>query len=56
MVIVAVLAAFVAATGKWRNPASLPGRSLLFLGETSTLRGWVAIGLVSAGVVLMGRS
>lgn len=101
VVIVAVLAAFVAATGKWRNPATLPGKSVLFLvlssfatgaswvfyfralkageasrvaavdklsvalvaifaiiflGEKSTLRGWVGIGLVCAGVVLLGRS
>lgn len=30
-VILVVLAAFVYATGKWRDPASLPHRSLLFL-------------------------
>jgi len=30
-VILVVLAAFVYATGKWRDPASLPYRSLLFL-------------------------
>jgi transporter family protein len=30
-VIVAVLAAFVFATGKWRDPSGLPHRSLLFL-------------------------
>ncbi|MBN9461541.1 MAG: EamA family transporter [Burkholderiales bacterium] len=30
-VIVAVLGAFVAATGKWSNPAALPVRPLLFL-------------------------
>lgn len=101
VVIVLVLAALVLATGKWRDPTSLPRRSLLFLvlsalatgaswvfyfralkageaskvaavdklsvalvavfaiiflGEKSTVRGWVAIGLVSAGVVLLGRS
>ncbi|MEP6991747.1 MAG: EamA family transporter [bacterium] len=31
VVIVAVLGAFVAATGKWRDPLALPGRSLTFL-------------------------
>ena len=31
LVIVLVLAVFVAATGKWSNPASLPPRTLLFL-------------------------
>ncbi len=101
VVIVAVLAAFVLATGKWRSPSTLPGKSVLFLvlsalatgaswvfyfralkageasrvaavdklsvalvaifaimflGEKSTVRGWLAIGLVSAGVVLLGRS
>ena len=30
-VIVGVLGAFVAATGKWRNPFALPSRSLAFL-------------------------
>jgi len=30
-VILVMLAAFVCATGKWRDPASLPYRSLLFL-------------------------
>ena len=30
-VILVMLAAFVCATGKWRDPASLPHRSLLFL-------------------------
>src|SRR4029079_15710646 len=30
-VIVAVLGAFVAATGKWRNPLALPSRSMTFL-------------------------
>jgi transporter family protein len=30
-VIVAVLGAFVAATGKWRNPFALPSRSVTFL-------------------------
>ena len=30
-VIVAVLGAFVAATGKWRNPLALPSRSVTFL-------------------------
>lgn len=29
--IVAVLGLFVAATGKWRNPLALPGRTLLWL-------------------------
>ena len=31
VVIVAVLGAFVAATGKWRDPFALPGRSVTFL-------------------------
>src|SRR6476646_79177 len=31
VVIVAVLGAFVATTGKWRDPFALPGRSVLFL-------------------------
>lgn len=31
VVIVAVLGALVAATGKWRNPLELPGRSTAFL-------------------------
>jgi bacterial/archaeal transporter family protein len=31
VVIVAVLGAFVAAAGKWRDPLALPGRSLAFL-------------------------
>jgi transporter family protein len=30
-VIILVLGVFVAATGKWRNPATLPSRSALFL-------------------------
>ena len=30
-VIIVVLALMVAALGKWRNPATLPGRSVLFL-------------------------
>ena len=30
-VIVAVLGAFVAATGKWRNPLALPSKSVMFL-------------------------
>ncbi|HEY0380540.1 MAG TPA: EamA family transporter [Pyrinomonadaceae bacterium] len=30
-VIILVLGVFVAATGKWRNPATLPSRSVLFL-------------------------
>ena len=31
VVIVAVLGTFVAATGKWRDPLALPGRSVMFL-------------------------
>jgi transporter family protein len=31
LVIVVLLGAFVAATGKWSNPAALPGRTLWFL-------------------------
>ena len=100
IVIVAVLATFVAVTGKWRNPSSLPARSLLFLvlsalatgaswvfyfralkageasrvaavdklsvalvalfavmflGEQATLRGWLGVGLVCLGVILLGK-
>src|SRR5256885_11961424 len=44
VVIVAVLAAFVFATDKWRNPMSLPGRSLLFLVLSALATGgsWVS--------------
>jgi bacterial/archaeal transporter family protein len=101
VVIVALLTALVLAAGKWRNPSTLPGKSVLFLvlsalatgaswifyfralkageasrvaavdklsvalvavfaiiflGEKSTLSGWIGIGLVSVGVVLLGRS
>lgn len=101
LVIIAVLAAFVGLTGKWRNPAGLPGKSLtflalsalatgaswvcyfralkrgdasrvapvdkfsvvlvaifavLFLAERPSLREWAAIGLVTAGVVLLATA
>ena len=44
IVIVAVLGAFVALTGKWSNPAALPPRSLLFLVLSALATGasWVA--------------
>jgi transporter family protein len=44
IVIVAVLGAFVALTGKWSNPATLPPRSLLFLVLSALATGasWVA--------------
>ena len=44
VVIVAVLGIFVSATGKWSNPLSLPGRSLLFLVLSALATGasWVA--------------
>jgi len=43
VVIVAVLGALVAATGKWRDPLALPGRSLLFLALSALATGasWV---------------
>ena len=43
VVIVAVLGAFVAATGKWRDPFALPGRSVTFLVLSSLATGasWV---------------
>jgi transporter family protein len=43
VVIVAVLGAFVAATGKWRNPLSLPPRSTVFLALSALATGasWV---------------
>ena len=42
-VILVLLAAFVYATGKWQNPASLPSRTLLFLGLSGVATGasWV---------------
>ena len=42
-VILVLLAAFVNATGKWQNPASLPPRTLLFLGLSGVATGasWV---------------
>ena len=42
-VILVLLAAFVNATGKWQNPASLPPRTLLFLGLSGLATGasWV---------------
>ena len=42
-VIVAVLAAFVGATGKWRNPLGLPARSVTFLALSALATGasWV---------------
>lgn len=42
-VIVVVLSAFVAATGKWRNPLELPARSLTFLALSALATGasWV---------------
>jgi len=42
-VIVALLALFVAATGKWRNPAMLPPSTLGFLGASALATGasWV---------------
>ncbi len=42
-VIVAVLGAFVAVTGKWRDPFALPGRSLTFLALSALATGasWV---------------
>jgi transporter family protein len=44
IVIVAVLGAFVALTGKWSNPTTLPPRSLLFLVLSALATGasWVA--------------
>ena len=41
--ILVLLAAFVNATGKWQNPASLPPRTLLFLGLSGLATGasWV---------------
>lgn len=43
VVIVAVLGAFVAATGKWRSPLALPPRSAAFLGLSALATGasWV---------------
>lgn len=43
VVIVAVLGAFVAATGKWRNPLALPPRSAAFLALSALATGasWV---------------
>ncbi len=43
VVIVAVLGAFVAATGKWRSPLELPGRSagFLVLSALATGASWV---------------
>ncbi|MCC7325729.1 MAG: EamA family transporter [Burkholderiales bacterium] len=43
LVIVAVLGAFVAATGKWMNPATLPRRAWLFLTLSALATGasWV---------------
>ena len=97
-VVAALLSVFVVATGKWSNPAQLPGKTLLFLflsalatgaswvcyfralqlgqvsqvapvdklsvvlviafafvflGERPTLREWLAVGLIGAGVVLL---
>lgn len=42
-VVVVVLAALVAATGKWRDPRTLPGRSLAFLALSALATGasWV---------------
>ena len=42
-VIVALLALFVAATGKWRNPATLPASTLAFLTASALATGasWV---------------
>ena len=42
-VILVLLAVFVNATGKWQNPASLPPRTLLFLGLSGLATGasWV---------------
>lgn len=98
LVILAVLAVFVAATGKWTSPAALPGRTwifltlsalatgaswvcyfralkvgdasqvapvdkasvilvaifaVVFLGERPSLREWLGIGLVAAGVIVL---
>ena len=42
-IIAAVLAAFVASTGKWSNPLTLPGKTLLFLLLSPCYRGIVGL-------------
>ena len=50
-VIVALLALFVAATGKWRNPATLPWSTLGFLCASALATGasWVCFRALKAG-------